>query len=374
MLSALKKMALGLLLIVASSAVLLYSDLDSRHVQARGRSRVMRVAIIQHSQISALDDGITGALAALKDRGYVDGGRMILRQYNAQGDIGTANAIAKDVTSGNWDLIFTFSTVTLQTVANANRFASPHRTHIFALVSDPYAAGVGISRENHLQHPPYMTGIGSLAPIDDIFRLARQLRPGLKRVGVVWDPAEVNSVVSIGIARKTCSSLGMELVEANAENVTSVPDAAASLLARHVEAIWVSPDQIASNALHVIIAKANLAHIPVFTSIPRAEVTGTLFDLGADYPEVGRTAGNLAADILDGRDPAAVPVENVMPVTLQVNTLALKNLRDKWEFPPEVVARANVVIDASGRHVHSSPPETATGAPAPSPSPPQPTS
>ena len=190
MLPILKKMALGLVLIVASAAILLYSDIDSRHLQAHGKSRVARVAIVQQISIPALDDGISGALAALKDRGYVDGGRMILRQYNAQGDISTGNAIAREVTSGDVDLIFSFSTVSLQTIANANRFATPPRKHVFALVSDPYAVGVGISRENHLLHPPYMTGVGSLAPVEDAFKLAREMlpvaearRPGLGPVG-----------------------------------------------------------------------------------------------------------------------------------------------------------------------------------------------
>jgi hypothetical protein len=80
-----------------------------------------------------------------------------------------------------------------------------------------------------------------------------------------------------------------------------------------------------------------------------------LFELGADYLVIGRVAGNLAADVLDGRDPASIPVENVMPVTLQVNRLVLKNLRERWELPDDVIQRANVVVDESGRHVKNAP-------------------
>lgn len=349
----LKKMALGLVLIVGSAAILLYSDLDSRHVEAHGKNHVLRVAIVEQISIPALDDGITGALAALKDRGYVDGGRMELRQYNAQGDVSTGNAIAREVTSSNFDLIFSFSTVSLQTIANANRFATPPRHHVFALVSDPYAVGVGVSRENHLSHPPYMTGVGSMAPVEGAFQLARQMLPSLKRVGLVWDPSEANSVVTTDVARSVCKSMGITLVEANAENSTAIGDATASLLARGVEAIWISPDLIASHGTELIISKARMAKIPVFTSIPAAKSTGALFELGADYIAIGRVAGNLAADVLDGRDPATIPVENVMPVTLTVNKLALKDLRENWTIPDAVLARANIVEDQTGRHVRS---------------------
>jgi hypothetical protein len=39
-----------------------------------------------------------------------------------------------------------------------------------------------------------------------------------------------------------------------------------------------------------------------------------------------------------------------MPVTFQVNKLALHNLRDKWDLPPSVLAQANVIEDETGRH------------------------
>jgi putative tryptophan/tyrosine transport system substrate-binding protein len=353
----LKKIALGLTLIGGSAAILLYSDLDSRNHNSGdsgNASRPMRVAIVQQASVPPLEDGVRGALAALKERGYVDGGRIVVRRYNAQGDIATANAIAKEVTSGNYDLIFSVSTVSLQTVANANRFATPPRRHVFSIVTDPYAVGVGVSRENHAIHPPYMTGIGSVPPVEDIFRLAKQMRPSLKRVGLVWDPSEANSVVSTGLGRSVCASLGITLVEANAENATMVGEATASLLARGIEAIWVSPDLVTSQGQDVIMSKAKTAKIPVFTSAPRDSNSGSLFDLGANYEAIGHQAGELVADVLDGRNPAQVPVENLSPVKLQVNRLALKGLRDQWDLPDSVVQRAQVVIDETGRHVQGS--------------------
>ncbi|HKF50540.1 MAG TPA: ABC transporter substrate-binding protein [Terracidiphilus sp.] len=352
MFAVLKKLTLGLVLIAASAAILLYSDLDSRKGAAETNAgRPLKVAIVQQTSIPALDDGVTGALETLKQRGYADGGRMLLRRYNAQGDISTGNAIAKEVTSGEFDLIFSFSTVSLQTIANANRFATPPRRHVFALVSDPYAVGVGVSAENHAVHPPYMTGVGSLAPVEEAFVLAKQLRPSLKSVGLVWDPSEANSVVTTKLARAVCAKMGITLVEANAENSTMISDGVASLLSRGAEAIWVSPDLIASHGLDLIVSKAKTGGIPVFTSIPRSGGSGALFELGANYMEIGHVAGNLAADVLDGRDTAKISVENVVPVVLNVNRLALKGLKETWELPDSVLQRADLVVDETGRHV-----------------------
>jgi ABC-type uncharacterized transport system substrate-binding protein len=355
MIAALKKLSLGLVLIVGAAAVLLYSDLASRRMGVHGKSRVMRVAVVQQISTPAMDQGVAGALDALKDRGYSDGGRITVKKYNAEGDVSNANAIAKDVTSSDFDLILSFSTVSLQTIANANRFATPPRRHVFALTSDPYAAGVGISRENHLDHPPYMAGNGNLPPVKETFELARRMLPGLQRVGLVWDPSEVNSVVTTALGRKVCASMGIALVEANVQSSNEIAEATASLLVRRIQAIWVSPDLIASYGSALIISQAKTAQIPVFTSIPTSGVSGALFELGANYDAVGRVGGNLAADILDGRDPATVPVENVMPIRLKVNKLALAKLREKWTIPDDVVKSANVVVDERGIHVNSAP-------------------
>ena len=349
-LATLKKLALGLGLIAAAAAVLLYSDLDTRHAHANGKAHTLRVAIVQQISVPPLDDGLAGAVEALKERGYVDGSRISLTKFNAQGDINVGNAIAKEVTSSQFDLILTLSTVSLQTVANANRFATPPRRHVFALVSDPYAVGVGVSRENHSNHPAYMTGIGSLPPVREAFELARQMLPSLKRVGLVWDPSEANSVVTTTLARKICSSMNISLVEANAENSTMIADATASLLSRGVQAIWVSPDLIASHGLELIVSKARGARIPVFTSVPSSGVSGALFELGADYPSIGGIAGNLAADVLDGRDPRDIPVENVVPVTLKINKLALKGLGESWKISDATTKMAAFVVDENGSH------------------------
>jgi ABC-type uncharacterized transport system substrate-binding protein len=80
--------------------------------------------------------------------------------------------------AGGHDLLVTITTASLQAVANANRAGKT--PHVFGLVSDPYAAGVGISRENHLDHPPHLTGFATMQPADASLRMARELNPGLR--------------------------------------------------------------------------------------------------------------------------------------------------------------------------------------------------
>jgi ABC-type uncharacterized transport system substrate-binding protein len=334
---ALKRLSLGVGLITLAAAVLLLSDLGRR---ARP-THLPEIAILQQSSQPVLDEGVEGIIEGLAAHGFVDGKTVAIRRYNAQGDMATASAIASEITDGHYDLVITASTLSMQAVANANRTRKVR--HVFALVSDPPGAGVGISRDRPLVHPPYMAGYGTMQPVAETLRLAHTMFPQLRTLGVVWNPAESNSEAQLKLARATCAELGVTLLEATVDSSSGVLDATKSLVSRGVDAIWVGGDVTVLAAIDAVIDAARAGRIPVFTSIPGNTARGALFDLGANYLEVGRLTGELAARILSGTDPATVPVENVMPERLLVNREAFKDLKARWTLPDAVARRATFV-------------------------------
>lgn len=347
MIATLRSLALGVALIVATAALLLFSDRGSR-VGARERpaASMKRVALLQHASQAVLDDGVRGVIDGLAESGFEEGRTLELRKFNAQGDVTVSNAIANDMASGNSDLLFTISTVSLQSVANAN--ASTRKPHVFALVTDPSATGVGVSSSDPLGHPAWMAGYGTMQPIEDAFRLAKEMNPSLAKVGVVWNAAEANSEAQIVVARGICSELGIELMESTVDASAGVGEAAGALVARGAQALFIPGDVMVMVAADSLIAAAHKGNIPVFSVIPPNVKKGALFDLGADYYEVGRHAGQLAGEILAGRDPATVEIVNFLPHTLMLNEQALHNLKDNWSIPDSVRARAQMVLDPNG--------------------------
>jgi len=351
--SSLRRLTLGVALILAASAVLLLSDLRSRRTAsgsspspAAGKGRAARVALLQHASQPVLDQGREGLLAGLREKGWTAGTNLELKTFNAEGDMAVAQAIARQMCADDHDLLLTISTVSLQAVANANQ--DTRRKHVFALVSDPAAAGVGIHREDPLNHPPYLAGYGTMQPIAEAFTLAREMNPALARVGVVWNAAEANSEAQVKLARTVCAGLGIELLESTVDSSAGVAEAASALVARGVDALWVGGDVMVLTAADSLMAAARKGRIPVFTVIPPHVRRGALFDLGADYFEVGRLAGNLAGEVLDGRDPATVPIRNVMPEILTLNEAVASDLKDTWTFTPGMRERARILINARG--------------------------
>jgi ABC-type uncharacterized transport system substrate-binding protein len=350
MIKSVLRLWLAILLILLASAVLLLTDRErprgSSETDAESSEKIRSIALFQHVSQATLEEGAQGVLAGLAGAGYEEGQTIRIHRYNAEGDAATSNTIARAIISGDHDLIITLSTPSLQAIAAANREAK--RLHVFGLVSDPVAAGVGIVRDDPMKHPPYMVGHGTMQPVAESFRMAQRLAPRLARVGVAWNPSEANSEACTKIARSVCKELSIELLEANVDGSAAVKEAAASLVGRGAEAVWVGGDNTVLAALDAAIGPARAAGVPVFTNIPGSVEQGALFDLGANYQQVGESTGRLAARVLDGESPATMPILYEVPVELWINRVALAALRGGWSFPPEIDAKADLVVEKGG--------------------------
>ena len=341
---AVKRLFLGSIMIAGASAMLLATD--------RTRSGIPgmpRIAVLQHASVPVLDDGVRGMIDGLSTKGYRDGETAHITVYNAQGEIATANAIAREITDGRFDLVLTSSTPSLQAVANANK--AGRTMHVFGIVADPYVAGVGLDRANPLAHPRHLVGQGIFFPPSKVFGTARQMWPSLNTVGVAWDPAQANSRRFVEDARVVCKELGIELLEAQVENTAGVREAIDSLIGRGVQAVWVGGDITVSNAIDTVIAACRQARIVVFSQMPGDPERGTIFDIGFDYYQAGRACGELAADIPHGADPAAIPIGEAgdfVANRLFLNRKALRGLKDPWRVPDDLLPTADVVVDEEG--------------------------
>jgi ABC-type uncharacterized transport system substrate-binding protein len=339
-----KRLALGLVLIAGAAAVLLATD-----ARRAGPTGMPRIGILQHASLPVLDDGVRGMIDGLSARGYRDGETARITLFNAQGEAATANAIAREMTDGRFDLVITSSTPSLQAVANANKAGLT--MHVFGIVADPYACGVGLDPANPLGHPQHLVGQGIFFPVGQLFATARRMLPGLKTVGVAWDPAQANSRRFVEDARAACAKLGIVLLEAQVESTAGVREATDSLISRGAQAVWVGGDITVSSAIETVITTCRQARIPVFSQLPGDPRRGTLIDMGFDYYQAGWLCGELAAQILKGADPAAIPIrdtKDLVPRFLLINRKALRGLKDPWQVPDDLLRAADVVVDEAG--------------------------
>jgi ABC-type uncharacterized transport system substrate-binding protein len=324
----LNKIIRGIVAILLASAVLLLLDLNNR--KSEPKKKLKEIAIFKIASRVTLDETEKGILEALNQRGFTDGKTCTIKKYSAEGDLAIANTIAQNIVSSKFDMVITASTPALQIMANINKKGNV--IHVFCAVTDPTIAGVGITGRAPDQHPKHLVGIGTFQPVEKAFDIAKQMNSNLKKVGTVWCTSETCSEACVKLARKKCRELGIELVEISVENSTQILEAAMSLTARGVEALWLGGDNVVETGTDQLIKAASMARIPLFTNNPYKIYGNTLFGVGAQYVEVGRIAGNIAADILNGKTTNKIGVDNVVPDNLKINPEALKNLKDKWDI------------------------------------------
>lgn len=330
-----------LFFLFAVSAVLLLSDLQNRTRSTRNKE-IVRIAVFRFASNQILEEAEDGVLQKIRESDAGRSGRIMIKRYCAEGDMPTANTIARSIISEKYNMVVTISTPGLQVMANANK--NGEILHVFCTVTDPVASGVGITGLAVGQHPAHMIGIGTFQPVAEVFRIAREMNPDLKKVGVVWCTSETCSEACVKKARIICMELGIELVESSVESVTNVYEAATSVCAKGVEALWIGGDNVVEPAIGILIAAGLKNGIPVFTNNPKHVLKGALASLGANYYQVGQTAGDLVIRLINGLDPTRLGIENIVPEKLFINDSIRKLMSAKWTIPGNLLARTDSLI------------------------------
>ena len=333
-----RRLWLGLTLIVATSGFLLMSDMRQR---AAGPSAMPKIAIFTFSSLKGLDDGVRGTVDRLAENGYVDGKTAVIQIFNAENDLATANSIAKQITTGEYGYVVSVSTNCLQAVAGANRAGKTK--HIFGVVADPSVAKVGVSATDPMDHPKQMVGIGSMMPPKEILASARRFNPRAKKFGLPWNPAQANSERFTKLAREAAEEMGLELLEAAVDNTAAVGETVSSLVSRGAEAILVLGDVTVGLAIDAVVTESKKGKIPVISLIPDTVAHGALYAAGVDYYGIGKQMGDLTTRVLKGEDTAKIPILYDLPVEVGVNLKSLVGLKDHWQIPQDVLAKAKVV-------------------------------
>ena len=253
-----------------------------------------------------------GIREELKRQGLTEGKDFSMKVYNAQGDISTLNSIAEAISSEKWDLVFASSTPTTQAFARK----ITNSPIVFSNVGDPVRAGLGTS---YTEHNPNITGISTMSDFDGLIRMLTQTMPGIKVIGTVFTPGEVNSVAYTDELRKAAAKKGIELISVPANNATEVSDAAGSLVSRGIQAFTQISDNLTCSAYASIIKAAYNNQIPYFAFVTEQVKDGAVAALARDYTVAGSDAAKLGLKILNGVSPRDIPFQLVSKTTITVN-------------------------------------------------------
>ena len=176
---------------------------------------------------------------------------------------------------------------------------------VFSTVTDP----LGASLVKSLDRPGNnISGISNFVPLEPQLELFKKIQPSLKRLGILYNPAELNSVSIVKKLEILCPKLGLALVK---QTITKTSDAMQNTakLASNVDAIFISNDNTALSALQSIIASTEKAGIPLYVSDTDAVKLGAKAALGPNQYEVGLQTARMIVRVLKGDDINNMKVE-----------------------------------------------------------------
>lgn len=300
------------------------------------RPKMVKIGIIQIAEHPALDGARKGFIDFLREEGYAENKNVVYDYQNAQGDMATAQTIAQKFVNDKVDMILAIATPAAQAAAQATNKIPI----LITAVTDPVAAGLVKSIEKPGTN---VTGTSDLNPVDKQLELISKFAPKAKRVGIIYNAGETNSLVQVNLAKEAAGKLGFTIVEATVSNPSGVYEAAQSLVGR-VDAIYVPTDNTVVSALESVVKVAEASKIPLIVGEEDSVRRGGIATIGIDYYQLGRQTGKMAFQILKaGVKPEELPIEYQEKMSLVLNKKAAAAMG--VTIPPELVKEAREVIE-----------------------------
>lgn len=288
------------------------------------------IGVTQIVSHPSLDAALDGFQAALSDAGL----DVEYDEQNAQGDQATATSIAGTFGTAGHDLILAIATPTAQATAQAITDVPI----LITAVTDPLEAGLVDSWESPGGN---LTGTSDLNPVQEQLELLTEIAPDAQTVGIVYSSGEVNSEIQVELAREAAEDLGLTIEVATVTNSSEVQQAADSL---DVDAFYVPTDNTVVSGFEALLQVAESSSVPVIGAEGDTVERGAVGTYGIDYEQLGYQTGEMAVRVLvEGADPAEMPIETQTELTLIVNRAAAE--RQGVELSEDLLERADTVLE-----------------------------
>jgi putative ABC transport system substrate-binding protein len=284
------------------------------------------IAITQIVDHPSLNQTIAGIEDELKTAGYIDGKNIKIIKESAQGNLSLAAQIAQKFVSSKPDVLVPISTPSAQTIYNAAKHTDI--PIVFAAVTDPIEAKLIANSNNKLN----ITGAIDFPPIKDNLILMNSLFPSIKKIGLLYNPSESNSVKIINLLKENIKDIA--IIESPVYNSNNLSTAVQNLISK-VDIIFVPSDNTVYSNLTALVKISIENKIPVFTTDPDAVKTGFLGCIGYSQYEVGKVAGKQIVEILKGKKAKDIPITHPKLAEIYINKQAAKrfNIQIMKLFP-----------------------------------------
>jgi putative ABC transport system substrate-binding protein len=310
--------------------------------QAQQPERVRRVGVLmpfpeEDPLTRALVTAFTQALARL---GWVKGGNVQIDYRFAVGDPTLFKTYAAELVSLSPDAILADTILPVAALREQTRTIPI----VFVLMPDPVGLGVV---QNLARPGGNITGFSAYdaSIFEKWLQLLKEIAPNVTRVAVIFNPDTVAGpyITLFSRAIAVAPSLGVTVTLAPMRDDAAIENVVAAQATQPGAGLITLPDPFMVAHHAVIIAAAARHSVPLMglaDIFPRA---GGLMSYGFDPVDVHAQAASYIDRILKGANPADLPVQQLVKLSLIINLKTAKTLG--LTVPQSLIARADEVIE-----------------------------
>jgi putative ABC transport system substrate-binding protein len=278
---------------------------------------------------------LAGFREGLRELGYVEGRNIVVEYRFGENSVERLPEFATELARLNVSVIVTLG----ELATRAARRGAPDTPIVF-LTADP----VGNGLVSNLSRPGgNMTGVSVMREAGKWPELAKEVLPGLTRVGYLINPTNAASVSTLNEARRSTEALGLNFRSYPIERPADLEMAFAAMTKDRIGVLLL-------DAAHPYptdwprVAGLALGHkLPAISEIREFAFAGGLMSYGLRLFDMTRRQAHYVDRILKGASAGDLPVEQPTKFELVINLRTAKALG--LTVPPSLIARADEVIE-----------------------------
>jgi len=304
---------------------------------ARAQKQPARIGFLGSGAADTSAIFVEALKLGLDENGLQEGRDYVFDLGWADGNYDRFPALAEKMVQNNATVILA---TTISAVRSAQR-ASNTIPIVMTSINDPVGAGLikSLSRPGG-----NTTGLANLAEdvSEKMLELTLATLPNATKIAALLNPANpANPVFFAKIVKLAGVGIGVYSVETRSSE--QLDSAFAALGRDRPDALLVLPDSTLIDAREKIAALALRYRIPTITNAPEYTDAGALISYGVSRLARYRRCAYYVKRILDGANPADLPVEQPTKIELSINLKTAKKLA--IPIPDTLVARADRLIE-----------------------------
>ena len=272
------------------------------------------------------------------DYGLIQGRDFVFEQRFTAGDDERFPEFARDLARLQARMILANTPAGGRAVQRLN----PPIPVVMVIMNDPVGAGLVASLAHSGNHT---TGTASLHEdvTPKLLEFLREIVPNARVLGVLFNPLNATNPIILENLRVKADSVGVKVLPIAFKPRDDLDALFAVLGAQHLDALQIIADPGIVDLKHRITALAAAHRLPLFSSSVLIVEAGGLVSYGASVNKILRRTGYYVKKILEGANPADLPIEQPTGLELIINLKTAKMLG--IEIPATLLARADQVIE-----------------------------